>query len=189
MSKNEVYMTHIHDVNVDTEYGKWLSGLKHSYQQAQVKAAIKVNGEKLLWNWQLGRDLVMRKAEEKWGTGIVEQLSYDLQQAFPNEKGFGARNIWHMKQWYLFYAEKLHQAGAELESVDNISITILDQLGQVSKLKQPVSELLELEKQSLIKLKQVVSESIDDAKGVTFPAQFALIPWGHHVEISKIDRT
>ncbi len=101
MQNNEVYMTKSHDVNVDNDYGKWLNGLKNSYQQAQVKAAVKVNGEKLLWNWQLGCDLVMRKAEEKWGTGIVEQLSYDLQQAFPNEKGFGALNLWMMKRWYL----------------------------------------------------------------------------------------
>ncbi len=183
MSKNEVYMTHIHDVNVDTEYGKWLSGLKHSYQQAQVKAAIKVNSEKLLWNWQLGRDLVMRKAEEKWGTGIVEQLSLDLQAAFPNEKGFRVRNIWAMKQWYLFYAEKLHQAGAELDSANNQHSTILDQAGQVLKQKQPVSELLEIENQSLVTLHQVGAEIEDITEGMAFPRLFALVPWRHHVEI------
>ncbi|GFI47113.1 hypothetical protein IMSAGC019_02436 [Lachnospiraceae bacterium] len=31
-------------------------------------------------NVQLGRDLVLRKSEEKWGQGIVGQLSLDLQQ-------------------------------------------------------------------------------------------------------------
>jgi len=36
----------------------------------------------------LGRDLVERKAEEKWGKGIVEQLSLDLQNEFPKAKGF-----------------------------------------------------------------------------------------------------
>ncbi len=185
MSKNEVYMTHIHDVNVDTEYGKWLSGLKHSYQQAQVKAAIKVNSEKLLWNWQLGRDLVMRKAEEKWGTGIVEQLSYDLQQAFPNEKGFSTDNLWAMKRWYLFYTEKLDQVGQVLYGTHSQDNIILDQLGQVSKLQQPVSELLEIENQSLVKLHQVGAEIIDDTEGMAFPAQFALVPWRHHVEIIK----
>ncbi len=34
----------------------------------------------------------MRKAEEKWGNGIVEQVSLDLQNEFPNVKGFSARN-------------------------------------------------------------------------------------------------
>ncbi len=35
----------------------------------------------------------MLKAESKWGDGIVEQLSLDLQNAFPGEKGFGAANL------------------------------------------------------------------------------------------------
>ena len=38
----------------------------------------RVNAEQLLFNWQLGRDLVIRKAEEKWGSGVVEQVSMDL---------------------------------------------------------------------------------------------------------------
>ncbi|MCR4652687.1 MAG: DUF1016 N-terminal domain-containing protein [Eubacterium sp.] len=56
----------------------------------------------MLFNWQLGRDLVVRKAEEKWGSGIVEQVSLDLQAKFPNAKGFFVRNLWFMKQWYSF---------------------------------------------------------------------------------------
>ena len=55
-------------------------------------------------NVQLGRDLVLRKSEEKWGKGIVEQLSLDLQHEFPEVRGFSARNLWNMKKWYSFYA-------------------------------------------------------------------------------------
>ena len=46
----------------------------------------------------------MRKLEEKWGKGIVEQLSLDLQHEFPEVRGFSARNLWNMKKWYSFYA-------------------------------------------------------------------------------------
>lgn len=52
---------------------------------------------------QLRRDLVIRKAKEKWGKGIVEQVSLDLQEAFPGSKGFGVTNLWYMKRWYLFH--------------------------------------------------------------------------------------
>jgi predicted nuclease of restriction endonuclease-like (RecB) superfamily len=62
--------------------------VKHRYRSAQVKAAVKVNAEKLLFNWQLGRDLVQKKAEERWGSGVVEQVSLDLRREFPNEFGF-----------------------------------------------------------------------------------------------------
>ncbi len=47
-------------------------------------------------------------------TGIVEQLSLDLQAAFPYETGVGSRNIWYMKRWYLFYSEKIQQLVGQL---------------------------------------------------------------------------
>ena len=83
-----------HDVTLDTEYAEWIAEVKHRYRSAQVKAAVKVNAEKLLFNWQLGRDLVRKKAEERWGSGVVEQVSLDLQKEFPNEKGFSTPNLW-----------------------------------------------------------------------------------------------
>lgn len=124
-----------HDIGLDSDYVSWVHDVKQRYVSAQIKSAVKVNTEQLFFNWQLGRDLVERKAEEKWGKGIVEQLSLDLQNEFPKAKGFSARNLWNMKKWYLFYSEnesfselayrmeesldmkslKLHQLGAEME--------------------------------------------------------------------------
>ncbi len=114
----ETYITSSHSVTLDKEYNDWLNELGSRYRRAQARAAVKVNGEKLLWNWQTGRDLVTRKAEEKWGTGIVEQLSLDLQARFPGEKGFGAANLWFMKKWYLFYSEKLKCSVREIFSCE-----------------------------------------------------------------------
>lgn len=93
-----------HDIHIDAEYAEWIAEVKHRYRSAQVKAAVKVNAEKLLFNWQLGRDLVQRKAEERWGAGVVEQVSLDLKREFPDADGFSARNLRYMQQWYLFYS-------------------------------------------------------------------------------------
>ena len=112
-----------HDVNLDAEYAEWIADVKHRYRSAQVKAAIKVNGEKLLFNWQMGRDLVQKKAEERWGAGVVEQVSLDLRREFPNEDGFSARNLRYMKQWYLFYtteASKLQRPVAEFQEESHL---------------------------------------------------------------------
>ena len=57
-----------------------------------------MNSEQLLFNWQLGRDLAERKAEEKWGKGVVEQVSLDLQAEFPDVKGFSVRNLWKWRR-------------------------------------------------------------------------------------------
>ena len=87
-------MVKSHDVHVDSDYIKWVAELKQRYRSTQVKAAIRVNAEKLQFNWLLGRDLVRKKAEERWGTGVVEQLSLDLQREFPDADGFSASNLW-----------------------------------------------------------------------------------------------
>ena len=132
-------------MKMDAEYIDWIQELKRRYQAAQIKAAVKVNSEQLLFNWQLGRDLVIRRAEEKWGKGVVEQVSLDMQAAFPGVKGFSARNLWFMKQWYSFYASNSENKVLLEELTGHINIGS-------QKLKQLASEIQDE------KLKQVDSE-------------------------------
>ena len=155
-----------HNIHIDSDYIEWITELKQRYRSAQVKAVIKVNAEKLQFNWLLGRDLVRKKAEERWGSGVVEQLSLDLRREFPNADGLAVRNLWYMKKWYCFYTRKganqiLYQAGRELAETNS---SRLDR----EKPQQPVAEL------DMAKLHQV---------GAELPAIFAGIPWRHHVEI------
>ncbi len=160
----EPYIVKSHDIHIDADYADWIADIKKRYRSAQVKAAVKVNAEKLLFNWQLGRDLVQKKAEERWGAGVVEQVSLDLKREFPGTDGFSTSNLWYMKKWYLFYTDgdsegKLQRTVGELQRIENQYVTKLHQAG---------AEF------SSEKLQQVGGE---------FPLPFALVPWGHHVEI------
>jgi len=74
-----------------------------------------------------GRDLVQKKAEERWGAGVVEQVSLDLRREFPDEDGFSARNLRYMKQWYQYYtpeAAKLQRPVAEIMAVYGIEVNL-----------------------------------------------------------------
>ena len=173
-------MVKSHDVKLDVEYAEWIAEVKHRYRSAQVKAAVKVNGEKLLFNWQMGRDLVQKKAEERWGAGVVEQVSLDLRREFPQEDGFSARNLHYMKQWYLYYtteASKLQRPIAEIVLMTGIEV-------KSAKLQRPVAELKEEKLQRPIGelVKQPVSET-ENYPNDEFPLPFALVPWGQHIEI------
>lgn len=153
-----------HDIHIDIDYAKWIAEVKHRYRSAQVKAAVRVNAEKLLFNWQLGRDLVQKKAEERWGAGVVEQVSLDLKREFPNAEGFSTSNLWYMKKWYLFYTSNL----------------------DLINLQQLVGQLYAQTEQVAIKLHQVGGEfpiEKNHQVGGEFPLPFALVPWRHHVEI------
>ena len=152
-----------HDVHLDSEYTHWITEVKERYRKAQIKAAVRVNTEQLLFNWQMGRDLVVKKAEEKWGTGVVEQVSLDLKAEFPDVTGFSTTNLWYMKKWYSFYAS----AGLEVAAINSI-----DELQNNSqKLHQAGGEWRH-------------SEKLHQAGGeLEFPLLFAYVPWRHHVEI------
>ena len=163
MSQEKARIVKSHDINIDADYINWIAEVKHRYRSSQVKAAVRVNAEKLLFNWQLGRDLVQKKAEERWGSGVVEQVSLDLKREFPDAEGFSVRNLWYMKQWYSFYTQGdtqiLQRLGAELQNLKNQHETKLHQLGA-----------------------EITDEKLYHV-GKEFPLPFALIPWRHHVEI------
>ena len=63
----------------------WIHDVKQRYISTQIKAAVKVNTERLYFNWQLGRDLVERKAEEEcekkfayYGNGTIVGDEYTI---------------------------------------------------------------------------------------------------------------
>ena len=157
-ANNEPRVVSVKDFRIDSDYAAWLSEIKRRYISAQIKASIKINIEKLCFNWSVGRDLVMRKAEERWGSGVVEQLSFDLKEAFPQEKGFSSRNMWRMKQWYLFF-----------------STTEANE-----KLTQLVAELQKVESPYLINMPQTVAVLNVES---SFPIVLGMIPWGHQTDI------
>lgn len=172
MAKKEInsipHFVTSHDFHGDAEYVVWLQEIKRRYQRIRSRIALQANYGTLEFNWLLGRDLVEKKAEQRWGAGVVEQLSLDMRAEYPDIKGFSSRNLWYMKQWYLFYCgnalrqEKLHQLGAELQSVENRNPIKLHQLGAEIASPNRVTTILD--------------------NGDMLPL-FGIVPWKHHVLI------
>ena len=105
MEDNRPYFVKREDVFVNEDYKKWLGELNLRLRQLQVKAAVKVNTALLEFYWSLGADIVRLKAQQAWGSGVIEQLSLDLKDAFPNVKGLSYTNLKYASQWYRFYAQ------------------------------------------------------------------------------------
>ena len=158
----------------NTEYVKWLSDLKQRYRQSQIKAVVRINQSMLEFYWELGRDIVALKAESKWGSGVLQQLSADLQQMFPDENGFSYRNIRYMKQWYLFYSEqvtKWHQTDAKFDESKWQQL-----VAKFEETNAAINEVKILHQVSAEFLQQLVAN-------LDMPADFSLVPWGQHIMI------
>ncbi|MDD5956082.1 MAG: PDDEXK nuclease domain-containing protein [Lachnospiraceae bacterium] len=140
---------------LDKDYKNWIKNLSSRYRKSQLKAAVNVNSEMLHFYYDLGKDIVAMKAEQKWGSGFMKNLGIDLREQNPDATCFSDTNIRYMKNFYLLYhsfIEITPQAGAQLK--DN---EIAPQVGE---------QLEDAE------FTQQVAEKIEN--------DIFSIPWGHH---------
>ncbi len=73
---------------VDDEYKEWIKNIKDRIKHSQIKASVKVNYELLDLYWDIGRDIVAKQKNVKWGEAFIETMSRDLRKTFPNMSGF-----------------------------------------------------------------------------------------------------
>jgi len=101
------------DLTQMTEYKKWIIDLKTKVRQIQLKAAIAVNQQLLMFYWDLGIEIIDKQKNTAWGGGFIKQLSRDLRGEFPDMKGFSERNIKYIRQWVLFWTNE-HAIGLQV---------------------------------------------------------------------------
>ena len=81
MGKNRilkgVYMNQL--IKMDEEYRKWIEDIGKRYKQRRIKASVSVNQEMIGFYWSIGRDIVEKSAESKWGSGFFVNLSVTVQ--------------------------------------------------------------------------------------------------------------
>lgn len=132
-------------VNIlDKDYEQWVKSLVGRYRQSQIKAAVRVNAEQLKFNWLLGREIVELKVEERWGEGVIEQLSKDLKKEMPNVDGLSVTNLRYCRRFYLLYSQGVGiHPQLEGEINDNVSNEIHPQLeGEIQSSDYQVANLL-----------------------------------------------
>lgn len=95
-------------IKTDIDYAQWIQNIKAHYRLSQVKAATQVNREMLRFYWSLGRDIVARDAENRYGSGFYESLCRDLKEAIPEASGFSRQNLQYMKRMYLLYNDVIN---------------------------------------------------------------------------------
>ena len=88
------------------EYQSWVEGLKSKIRAARNKIAFSVNSQLLELYWEIGRDITQKQVSSQWGSKFIEQIAVELKHEFPEVKGFSRRNIYAIRQWYLFYSPK-----------------------------------------------------------------------------------
>lgn len=108
---------------LDKDYSIWIKELSSRYRKSQIKAARKVNDEMISFYYSLGKDIVNMKAESKWGSGFMKNLSRDLKDQNPGATCFSETNLLYMKNFYLLYETYLENTPQAVEQLDCKAIT------------------------------------------------------------------
>lgn len=93
---NPAPLTEELSIGFTQDYRVFLTALKDKIRNARLKAALAINKEVIELYWHLGNQIIEK---QNWGSKLIETLSHDLQNAFPETSGFSVRNLHRMRQF------------------------------------------------------------------------------------------
>ena len=116
---------------IDSEYIEWLKALKQQIRSTKIRMIKTANTELIHFYWRLGQMISLKLKEQNWGDKIINKLSVDLRNEFPDMQGLSRQNLYYSKNFYEFYARQMHispnssivpQVEGQLQISDNYKI-------------------------------------------------------------------
>lgn len=112
-------------------YNSFVEELKGFIKKEKLSVIFNANQKMIVMYWHIGNAILIKQKAEGWGTKVIDRLSSDLKDAFPEEVGFSPRNLKYMKKFAEAWSdpEIVQRTVAQIPWRSNI--TLLD------KLKEP----------------------------------------------------
>ncbi len=111
-------------LNNTEDYKSFFLEIKDKVYKTQIEALKKINSQLINLYFEIGKTILDRQKKHNWKKSIVENLALDLQNEFVGNKSFSARNLWHMRNFYVSYNDnqKLKTLSSEISWSHNIAI-------------------------------------------------------------------
>ncbi|BCI82034.1 hypothetical protein MTY66_36590 [Mycolicibacterium sp. TY66] len=78
-------------------YQELLDAVAHRVRAGRQRAVAAANQQLVATYWAVGKEILARQDAEGWGTRVIDRLSADLRERFPDAKGFSPRNLKYMR--------------------------------------------------------------------------------------------
>ena len=78
-------------------YPDLLASVSGQVRSGHRRAVAAANAELLNAYWAIGRAILDRQHEEGYGTRVIDRLSSDLRERFPDARGYSPRNLKYMR--------------------------------------------------------------------------------------------
>ncbi len=110
-------------------YTEALSEIKRRIQQERLRVVLAANSAMVLLYWDIGRMILKRQDQAGWGAKVIDRLSRDLRDDFPDMKGFSPRNLKYMRAFAAAWPdlEIVQRVVAQLPWRQNIAL--MERLG------------------------------------------------------------
>jgi len=87
-------------------YAATLKALKSRIRTERLHVVMAANAAMVLLYWDIGRAILERQKNEGWGAKVIDRLSADLREAFPDMKGLSPRNLKYMRAFAAAWPDK-----------------------------------------------------------------------------------
>ena len=115
---------------IDKSYIDFLGQLKEKIKNAQISAALAVNKEVIHLYWDIGKQIVQKQEQAKWGDRFISSLSADLQKSFPESHGYSKTNLKYMRIFASLYPDGIGQQAVDQLPWGHVTLLI--------RIKEPV---------------------------------------------------
>ncbi|MDR0310822.1 MAG: PDDEXK nuclease domain-containing protein [Acidobacteriota bacterium] len=86
-------------------------------KETRLRFVMQANTGMIELYWNIGNDILRRQESEGWGAKVIDRLSADLKEEFPEMGGFSPRNLKYMRKFAENWADPaiVQQAVAQLQ--------------------------------------------------------------------------
>jgi predicted nuclease of restriction endonuclease-like (RecB) superfamily len=109
-------------------YGAFITTLKKRVAEERIRITLSANSAMIMLYWEIGNKILEQQSSEGWGTKVIDRISYDLKQAFPEMSGFSPRNLKYMRKFAEAWRDKAIVQRTVAQIPWRSNITLLDKL-------------------------------------------------------------
>ena len=84
---------------MDADYIDFINDLKTRIKKEWIQAVLSANSALVMMYYRIGSAILAKQKEQGWGAKVIDRMSYDLKEAFPDMTGFSPRNLKYMRKF------------------------------------------------------------------------------------------
>ena len=113
----------------NSDYMTLFVEVKEQIKIAQQKAIMSVNLQMLTLYFKIGKIVIQKQEKLGWGAKVIQKLAVDIKNELPEVKGFSARNLKLMVQFYNEYKDS--EFGQQVVAQNKIAINMQPLVAQI----------------------------------------------------------